>query len=61
MQKIKRIDESLEPLRDALERAELTIRRLDGLPEVPPEATAEQVATVPTPDSVDQVIASVQS
>ncbi len=58
---IKRIDDSLLPLRDALEQArELTIRRLDGLPDVSPDATSEQGVQAQSPDSVDQTIASIQ-
>ncbi len=57
---LKRIDEALLPLQDLLARSrELTISRLDGLPDVPSSGSGEQEVPVEEPGSVDDAIASI--
>lgn len=56
---IKRIDDALIPLQESLEQArDLTVSRLDGLPDVP---LSEGEETGPIPPSIDEAIASIQT
>ena len=57
---VKRIDETLSPISQDVEWARaLTIRRLDGLPEVGPPQADEEDFSVPPPDSVKQTISTI--
>ncbi len=59
---IKHIDASLEDIRKQLEWANaLTIRRLDRLPDVPASQDPDEVVTVPTPESVDEAVETIEA
>lgn len=59
---VKGIDDSLVPLRDALDQArELTIRRLDGLPDVQAPTDSDEGVQVSKPHTVVETIESIHA
>lgn len=59
---IKQVDEALEPIQKIVEQArELTLRRLDHIPEVGPAETSEEQINEPTPESLEEAVASIRS
>ena len=56
----EKINAALVPISEDMERAcELTVRRLDGLPNVPPSSSPDEEMSVDSPETIQQAIESI--